>query len=98
MVAAFISTLNKSIKANKKRLLSLLLITSIGFIALQPQQFLDLWLTRDQQGQILFLQGKYQKASTTYSDTRWQAFSAYGNENYNTAATLYSQHNSAAHC
>jgi len=65
----------------------------VCFAVLKPQSFVDLWLTKDQQGQILFNQGKYSQASKTFINTRWQAFSAYGAEEYKTAATLYSQFN-----
>ena len=84
--------------ANKKHqrwLLSLLIITSLIFVALKPQQFVDLWLTRDQQGQLLFNHGEYEWATKTFNNTRWQAFSAYGSEDFSSAASLYSQFDDA---
>lgn len=57
----------------------------------KPQQFADLWLTRDQQGQILFNLGYYHKASNAFNNVQWQAYSNYGAEQFNNAATLYSQ-------
>jgi Ca-activated chloride channel family protein len=63
------------------------------FIYLKPQQFIDLWLTRDQQGQVLFDLGYYQKSSAQFTDTQWKAFASYGAEEYKQAASLYSQFN-----
>lgn len=77
---------------SKKRLIfAAIIIGLLMFAVLKPQAFIDLWLTKDQQGQLLFNQGKYLQASKTYTDNRWQAFSAYGAQEYKTAATLYSQ-------
>lgn len=58
----------------------------------KPQQFMDLWLTRDQQGQVLFQLGKYQQASNIFKNTQWQAYSSYGAEQYKNAATIYGQY------
>ncbi|MGL1957174.1 MAG: hypothetical protein OCD00_07660 [Colwellia sp.] len=66
-------------------------IAAFGYF--YPQQFTDLWLTRDQQGQLLFNMQHYEQAATHFTDTRWQAFSLYGAENYDQAATLYGQYN-----
>ncbi|MEY8213828.1 MAG: tetratricopeptide repeat protein [Colwellia sp.] len=62
------------------------------FIYLKPQKFIDLWLTRDQQGQILFNFAHYEKASAIFNDTRWQAYSLYGAEKFEQSATLYNQY------
>ena len=64
-----------------------------AFIILKPNDFIDLWLTKDQQGQLLFNAGHYEQASNTFNNVHWRAFSAYGNEDYKTAATFYSQFN-----
>lgn len=78
--------------AKYKILLSIaLLIALIAYITMKPHEFIDLWLTKNQQGQILFNHGNYKQASKTFINVHWQAFSAYGNEEYDTAATLYSQ-------
>jgi|GEM_PF-1686627 len=83
------------IKIRNKRfstlLISCLFVISCLFAYFKPQQFVDLWLTRDQQGQVLFYFGHYQQASNTYKDTHWQAYSSYGAEQYKNAATLYGQ-------
>lgn len=63
------------------------------FAYIKPQQFIDLWLTRDQQGQLLFNQGHYAKAANAFENTQWQAFSNYGAEQYKNAVNLYGQFN-----
>jgi len=80
-------------KRDKIIILSSLLIAGFLFAYSKPQQFADLWLTRDQQGHILFQLGHYQQASNTFKSTQWQAYSSYGAEQYKNAATLYSQFN-----
>jgi len=74
-----------------KTLITIVIIASCLFIYLKPQQFTDLWLTRDQQGQILFNLGHYQQASSTFKSTHWQAYSSYGAQQYKNSATLYGQ-------
>ena len=69
----------------------LTIIVLAGFVFLKPQQFADLWLTKDQQGKILFNRGYFDEAASTFTNTRWQAFSLYGAEQFDQAATLYSQ-------
>jgi Ca-activated chloride channel family protein len=78
---------------SKKSLIVTLLLTGSLFAYIKPQQFTDLWLTRDQQGQLLFNLGHYQQASSLFKSTQWQAFSSYGAEQYKNSATLYSQFN-----
>ena len=78
-------------KSYKKRLLLILVIITSTFAYFRPQQFVDLWLTRDQQGHILFQLGLYQQASNTFKNTQWQAYSSYGAEQFKNAATLYGQ-------
>lgn len=80
-------------KQHKKAIWIVIMISVIAFIATKPHAFIDLWLTKDQQGQLLFNNGHYQQASKTFTNTHWQAYSAYGNEDYKTAAMLYSQFN-----
>jgi len=79
------------IPIKKQWLITALIIASCLFAYVKPQSFADLWLTRDQQGQILFNLGDYQQASNTFKSTLWQAYSNYGAEQYKNSATLYSQ-------
>ena len=77
-----------------KRILWLAALSALtAFIILKPSDFIDLWLTKDQQGQLLFNAGHYEQASKTFNNVHWLAFSAYGNQDYETAATFYSQFN-----
>jgi len=78
-------------KGNKNILIASSVIVGCIFAYLKPQQFTDLWLTRDQQGQVLFQLGHYQQASNAFKSAQWQAYSSYGAEQYKNAATLYSQ-------
>ena len=72
--------------------LSLIVLVLVGlWIYLNPQKFIDLWLTRDQQGQLLFQLGNYQQAAQQFNDPQWQAFSFYAAEEFDQAATLYGQ-------
>ncbi len=82
---------NTFITKHKRALWFTAISLSIVFIALKPNAFIDLWLTKDQQGQVLFNNGNYQQASKTFTSVHWQAFSSYGNEDYEAAAALYSQ-------
>lgn len=79
--------------ANKRAIVTLILLLTLVLIYFKPQQFADIWLTKDQQGQMLFLLGDYEKASAQFNDTQWQAFSAYGAEDYKNSASLYGQFN-----
>jgi len=77
-----------------KRILWLAVLSALtAFIILKPSDFIDLWMTKDQQGQLLFNAGHYEQASKTFNNVHWLAFSAYGNQDYETAATFYSQFN-----
>lgn len=84
-------TLLGAIRRNKRIIITTFVLIAALFAYLKPQQFTDLWLTRDQQGQLLFKLGHYQQASNTFKSTQWQAYSSYGAEQYKNAATLYSQ-------
>lgn len=56
-----------------------------------PQAMADLWLTRDQQGRILFSLGHYKSAAKQFNDVRWQAYSLYASEQFDQASMLYGQ-------
>ena len=81
---------------NKKAVIALLFVFTCLFAYLKPQQFTDLWLTRDQQGLVLFTLKHYQQAANTFTNTQWQAYSHYGAEQFKNSATLYGQHNDIA--
>jgi len=74
---------------------SLLVLTpfvlAIVFAYVKPQQAADLWLTRDQQGRMLFSQGHYETAARQFNDTRWKAYSLYASEQFDQSATVYGQ-------
>ncbi|TLU68076.1 hypothetical protein FE810_00215 [Thalassotalea litorea] len=84
----------QQIVSKRKTLLIAFLVVLVIYISVKPQQFVSLWLTQDQQGAILFSMGKYQKAGEQFNDSRWQAYSYYGAEEFDSAANLFSQFNS----
>lgn len=92
----FLSTILHWLKTNRTKIFVLLMLVSAAFIYLKPQKSADLWLTRDQQGQILFNLAYYNEASTVFDDTRWQAYSFYGAEKFDQSATLYNQYTKPA--
>ncbi|MEZ9236699.1 hypothetical protein [Shewanella sp. 10N.286.52.A9] len=75
----------------RTRIMVFIIIIGALFAILKPQSFADLWLTRDQQGMLLFNMGYYQQASNHFSLVRWQAFSLYGAEEFDQSAILYDQ-------
>lgn len=80
---------------NRLKTSFVLLTILIVFGIFQPQKLADIWLTRDQQGQILFNMQRYEQAAITFSNTRWQAYSFYGAEKFKQSATLYDQFTSS---
>lgn len=51
----------------------------------------DLWLTRNQQGQMLFNFDYYRQAASTFNEPFWQAYSYYAAEDFDQAASIYNQ-------
>jgi len=92
-----VAMFKEALKQLKQRLgyvvIGLLLIIGAS-IWIWPQQFSDLWLTRDQQGQLWFYSGDYQRAALTFNDTRWRAYSLYGGEEFDNATLLFGQFDS----
>ncbi len=95
MVIQYLSLRLTRIKEFYQKSKTRVLISGFLIIALlaylKPQEFADLWLTPDQQGQLLFQLGDYQQAAEHFESTRWLAYSLYGAENFDQAATLYDQ-------
>ncbi|WP_299573896.1 hypothetical protein [uncultured Shewanella sp.] len=73
------------------RLLIGVAVTCTVFAIIKPQSFADLWLTRDQQGMLLFKLGHFQQAANQFNLVRWQAYSLYGAEAFDQSAILYNQ-------
>jgi len=53
--------------------------------------FMGLWLTPDQQGRWYFERGHYQAAAKHFHDTHWKGVAFYYDENFKTAAELFTQ-------
>lgn len=74
------------------------LLSSLVFVALlslaiyaNPQAFINLWLSRDQQAMITLNQGNAAKAALTFSDKQWIAYSYYADGDFEQSANLYAQ-------
>lgn len=74
----------------------LIAAASAAWFAVHPQAFLDLWLTRDQQGRLWFERGDYDRAAAVFDDPRWRGVSAYAAEDFTTAAQYFGQYQDAA--
>ncbi|MFT5483123.1 MAG: Ca-activated chloride channel family protein [Halieaceae bacterium] len=57
--------------------------------------FVDLWLTSDQQGRWYFERGEFERAAQVFSDSSWKAVAYYHAENFNAAADIFLQLNNA---
>jgi Ca-activated chloride channel family protein len=53
-------------------------------------EFIDLWLTRDQQGQGLFDEGKFAEAAERFENPLWKGFAYYRNGDFEDAAAAFS--------
>lgn len=62
-----------------------------AFAAFEPYAALNLWLTPDQQGQVLYKMQRYSLAAQRFEDPRWRALSLYAAQNFETAAPAFSQ-------
>lgn len=72
----------------------LALVTAIALAALMReaaavQAFVDLWLTRDQQGALAFSDGDYALAVERFDDPAWQGVAAYRGGRYEAAAAAF---------
>jgi Ca-activated chloride channel family protein len=74
-----------------RRLRLALLLAGLVWIVANPQAFVDLWLTPDQQGRLWFQLGDYERASRSFEDPRWRGFSLYAGEDFATAERYFSQ-------
>ncbi len=79
---------------------SVLLVVSSTFLtpgtAQASDDWLQLWLTPDQMGRYHFERGDYETAASHFVDTRWRASAYYYAEQFDAAADLYLQLDSAA--
>lgn len=78
-------------QAHQTKIIVTVLLFLATFIYFKPQKFADIWLTRDQQGALLFHYEKYELAHRAFTDVKWQAYSLYGAEKFDQSALLYNQ-------
>jgi Ca-activated chloride channel family protein len=78
-----------------RRLGTLLLALLAAWAVARPSQFLDLWLTPDQQGRLWFEYGDYARAARAFEDPRWRGMSLYAAQDFYGAAQYFSQYQDA---
>ncbi|MEW6996204.1 tol-pal system YbgF family protein [Colwelliaceae bacterium BS250] len=76
-------------KKYKKAIISVLVILSAASIYDNPQGFLNLWMTRDQQGAMFLKQGNVERAAITFEEKHWSAYSFYQAGNFEQALSLF---------
>ena len=52
-------------------------------------EFIDWWLTPDQQGRYYYDRGDYQKAARAFTQPLWKALAFYAAQDYQSAAALF---------
>lgn len=77
--------------AKKKHIIATIIVVLAISIYVKPQSFINMWLTRDQQGQVYFERGDYEKAALIFSDTKWVAYSYYLQGDFKQASAIFSQ-------
>ena len=72
---------------------------TLAVILFQPQpalaaefHFIDLWLTPDQQGRMLFEKGNFTEAAERFQDRLWKGISYYAAENFSDAIAQFSRY------
>ena len=78
-----------------RRSLLTLVLAVLAWIVADPQSFMNLWLTPDQQGRLWFQLGDYERASRTFENPRWRGFSLYAGQDFATAERYFSQYQDA---
>ena len=73
-----------------------LLALTLLWIAARPQSFLNLWLTPDQQGWLLYRYERYDLAAQRFSDPLWRGVALYAAQDFTGAAQYFSQYQDSA--
>lgn len=84
--------INNFSESGWRRLWLALVLVALAWIAVDPKDFVNLWLTPDQQGRLWFKLGDYERASRTFEDPRWKGFSLYAGQDFATAERYFSQY------
>lgn len=72
-----------------------ILAAILAWVSFNPQGFIDLWLTPDQQGRLWFAYGDYERASRRFENPRWRGMSLYAAQDFSAAAQYFSQYQDA---
>lgn len=81
-------------KQYKRTIIAVIVILSTASIYDNPQGFLNLWMTRDQQAAMFLKQGDPERAALTFEDKKWSAYSFYQAGNFEQALALFKQQSS----
>ncbi|MEH6551641.1 MAG: VWA domain-containing protein [Pseudomonadales bacterium] len=66
-------------------------LSGTGQVQAQSHQFMDLWLTPDQQGRYYFEQGNYDIAQQRFVDPAWKGIAYYYDENFTAAVEMFTR-------
>ncbi|MFT4768496.1 MAG: Ca-activated chloride channel family protein [Glaciecola sp.] len=89
----WITSLRVTIRTHS--MLLLLMGLCIAWAVANPQGFLNLWLTPDQQGRLWFSYGDYERAARRFENPRWRGMSLYAAQDFSAAAQYFSQYQDA---
>lgn len=87
----FLSQLKTNFGQYKLRWLLVFSVIIAASIYNNPQGFINLWLTRDQQAMLMVDKKEFDRAALTFSDQRWIAYSYYANGEFTQAASVFAQ-------
>jgi tetratricopeptide (TPR) repeat protein len=91
IVKGLLANSGKAFQNHKKAIFGLVIIVIAAWSYLNTQAFLNLWLSRDQQGMLLLQQDKAAQAALTFSDENWVAYSFYASGDFEQAGNIYAQ-------
>lgn len=83
--------LSENVKAYKLRWLTTAILLIAAIIYSNPQTFINLWLSRDQQAMVMVEREEFGKAALTFSNQHWIAYSYYANGEFLQAANVFAQ-------
>lgn len=89
-MVAWLTNLRRGMRP--QRTLIVVLALGVAWTAANPQGFLNLWLTPDQQGRLWFDYGDYQRAVRSFENPRWKGMSLYASQDFMAAAQYFSQY------
>jgi tetratricopeptide (TPR) repeat protein len=86
---AMVNSINATLKQYKKAIIAVLILLCATSVYDNPQGFLNLWLTRDQQGSLWLKQQNTERAAITFENKSWSAYSFYQAGDFEQALLLF---------